>query len=178
VWHWAACLLITVSLFKNTIITQTFAEILLLIPTALTTGFVMFLPSVIQKIMNELKEAEFKRFLTLLTKYALKSPYAITVSTITFVGMFPYWIYYGFSNWWFSAGLIIWTITSVISKYTTLPIYSRVTGRKFPGYRRFPEIAVKDVKRLKEECFKLQTANILRATLSSISVVLMIIGFF
>jgi hypothetical protein len=107
-------------------LTQTFVEILLLVPTALWAGFVIFVAGVIQGVMNDLDEAEFKRFLILLKTRALRSPYAIGVSSITFVGMVPYFIYYGFSNRRFTAGLVLWVITSIVSKATVLPIYARV----------------------------------------------------
>ena len=106
--------------------TQTFAEILLMIPMALTTGFLMFIAGVMQGVMNELDEAAFKRFMTLLYKHAVRSPYAIIVSTITWVGAIPYFIFYGFNNWWFIAGLILWTVASIVSKALNLPIYYRI----------------------------------------------------
>jgi hypothetical protein len=150
----------------NNITTQTFVEILLLVPTALCAGFVVFIAGVIQGVMNDLDEAAFKRFLTLLHTRALRSPYAIGVSSITFVGMVPYFIYYGYSNVWFTAGLILWVIASIVSKATALPIYAKVDV-----------LESSDVSRLKEERRKLHKANILRATLSFASVVLMVIGF-
>jgi hypothetical protein len=116
--------------------------------------------------MNDLDEAAFKRFLTLLKTRALRSPYAIGVSSITFVGMVPYFIYYGFSNRWFTAGLVLWVITSIVSKSTALPIYARVDA-----------LESSDAARLNEERRKLQIVNIGRATLSFASVVLMVIGF-
>jgi hypothetical protein len=42
--------------------TQTFVEILLLVPTALCAGFVIFIAGVIQGVMNDLDEATFKLF--------------------------------------------------------------------------------------------------------------------
>ena len=96
----------------------------------------------------------------------MRSPYAIGVSSITFVGMVPYFIYYGFSNRWFTAGLALWVITSIVSKSTALPIYARVEA-----------IESSDAARLNEERRKLQTANRLRATLSLASVFLMVVGF-
>ncbi len=150
----------------DNMMTQTFVEILLLVPTALCAGFVVFLAGVIQGVMNDLDEAAFKRFLTLLHTRALRSPYAIGISSITFVGMVPYFIYYGFSNRWFTAGLVLWVIASIVSKITALPIYARVDV-----------LESSDVSRLKEERRKLQTANIWRAALSFGSVVLMVIGF-
>jgi hypothetical protein len=89
----------------NHIMTRSFVEILLLVPTALCAGFVGFLAGVTQAVMNDLDEATFNRILTLLHTRALRSPYAIGVSSITFVGMVPYFIFYGFSTRWFTAGL-------------------------------------------------------------------------
>jgi hypothetical protein len=146
--------------------TRTFAETLLIIPAVLNTGFLMFIAGVIQGVMNDMDEAAFKRFLTVLYKHALKSPYAVTVASITFVGMVPYFIFYGFHNWWFTAGLVLWVVASIVSKSFNLPIYKRVFA-----------LESSDVVRLKEERRKLQSANILRATLSFASVVLMVIGF-
>ena len=45
--------------------TQTFVEILLMVPAALCAGFVIFLAGVIQGVMNDMDEDTFKRFLTL-----------------------------------------------------------------------------------------------------------------
>ena len=146
---------------------RSFAEILLIIPMALTTGFLMFIAGVIQKSMNDLDEATFQLFLRTMHHHALRSPYAITVSTITWLGAIPYFIFYGFQNWWFIAGLILWTVASIVSKVFNLPIYDRIFA-----------LESSDVTRLKEERRKLQSGNILRATISFASVVLVAIGFF
>lgn len=146
--------------------TQTLAEILLLVPTALCTGFVIFVAGVIQGTMDDMDEATFKRFLDKLTKHAMRSPYAIGVSSITFVGMIPYFIYYGTSNWWFTAGLILWVLTSIVSKVTVLPVYKRIAI-----------LESNDTTRLRDERRKLHNLNILRAMLSFATVVLMTIGF-
>jgi len=145
--------------------TQTFAEILLLVPSVLSTGFLIFIAGVIQGVMNDLDEATFHRFLQLLDRHAMRSPYAITVSSITFVGMVPYWIFYGFHNWWFSAGLILYIVASIVSKSFNLPIYKRIFA-----------LEGSDTARLSEERHKLQRANLLRATIQSASIVLMVIG--
>ena len=129
--------------------TQTFAEILLLVPSVLSTGFLIFIAGVIQGVMNDLDEATFHRFLKLLDKHAMRSPYAITVSTVTFVGMVPYWIFYGFHNWWFSGGLILYVIASIISKSFNLLIYKTIFA-----------LEGSDTARLNEEHRKLQRANL------------------
>lgn len=156
--------------------TQKFAEVLLLFPAALAAGFMLFVADVVQNIMDDMETGEFKRFLTSLTVHAIRSPVAILASTLTFVGMFPYWYFYGFNNRWFSAGLILWIVTSSVSKQMTLPIYSRVTGRKFPAYKARPEIVATDAAALEEERRKLRRANLIRAGLSLASVVAMVIG--
>jgi hypothetical protein len=145
--------------------TRAFVEILLLVPTAFAAGFVMFVAGVVQGVMNDLDEATFKRFLHELVAHAVKSPYAIVASSVTFVGMIPYWYVWGFSNWWFTAGLVLWVITSIVSKVTALPIYKRVE-----------QLNETDAAALREERRKLHRANMLRAALGFLSVVLMVIG--
>ncbi len=146
--------------------TQLFAEILLLVPSTLCTGFLVFIAGVIQKVMNELDESDFQKFLKLLDKHALKSPYAIGVSSITFVGMIPYWYFFGLSNIWFSAGLIVYTIASIVSKSVNLPIYKKIFA-----------LDNSDAVRLDEERRNLHRGNLLRASIQSASIVLMMLGF-
>jgi hypothetical protein len=145
--------------------TRTFAEILLMVPAVLCTGFLVFIAGVIQNVMNDLDEAEFQRFLRLLHKHALRSPYAISVSTVTFVGMIPYFYYYGFANLWFTAGLALYTVASIVSKSVNLPIYARILAME-----------KSDAAGLREERRKLQGGNLLRAAIQSASIVLMVIG--
>lgn len=156
--------------------TQKFAEVLLLLPAAMAAGFMLFVADVVQSTMDDMEPAEFKRFLASLVAHATRSPVAILASTITFVGMFPYWYFYGLKNSWFTVGLILWVITSVISKQMSLPIYSRVTGRKFPSYKARPEIDASDTAALEKERCKLRRANLVRGALSLASVAAMVIG--
>lgn len=110
----------------------------------------LFVADVVQGTMDDMEAAEFKRFLASLVAHATRSPVAILASTITFGGMFPYWYFYGFNNLWFTVGLILWVITSAVSKQMSLPIYSRVTGRKFPAYKARPEIDAADAAALEK----------------------------
>jgi hypothetical protein len=145
--------------------TQRRAEMLLLVPSTLTTGFLLFIAGVVQKVMNDLDEATFQRFLKLLIKHAERSPYAISASTLPFVGAIPYFIYYRLSNLWFSAGIVLFTVASIVSKILVLPIYKKV-----------PELDSTDTAQLNEERRKLQNANRIRAAFQVTSTVLMIIG--
>ncbi len=144
---------------------QTFAEILILIPTTLSAGFLLAVSGVIQKVMNDLDEATFKRFLTLLERHAMHSPFALSVSLLTSIAAVPYWIIYRFHNVWFTAGLVVWFVGATVSKILNMPIYKKVN-----------ELGDGQVEELKEERRKLQTANDVRAWLNFISVILMVIG--
>jgi hypothetical protein len=145
---------------------ETFAEILLLIPTTLSAGLCMFITCVIQNVMNEMDELAFKHFLTRLFRNALKSPFNIITSLLTSIGAVPYFIAYGFNHLWFTAGVAFFVQASTASKIFNLPIYRRVMT---PGYD--------DPAALREERRKLQQANIVRATLSFASVILMVLQF-
>jgi len=147
--------------------TQTFTEILLLVASALATGFLIFIADTVQKVMNDLDEASFHNFLKLLDKRAVRSPYAVGISTVTFIGMIPYWIIFGFHNVWFSAGLIVFTLASVMSKSLNLPIYKRIFA-----------LESTDTLKLSEERIKLQRANMVRASIQAVSIVLMTIAFY
>jgi Na+/H+ antiporter NhaD/arsenite permease-like protein len=153
------------SIERRFIMTQKLAEMLILVPSTLCTGFLLFIAGVVQKVMNGLDEATFQRFLNLLVHNAERSPYAITVSTVPFVGAIPYFIYYRLSNLWFSAGLVLFTVASIVSKILVLPIYKRV-----------PELDSQDTAQLAEERRKLQNANRIRAGIQAVSTVLMVIG--
>lgn len=50
----------------------------------------------VQRVMNDLDEATFGRFVPFLLRKATTSVYAIVSSSITFVAMIPYFIFYGF----------------------------------------------------------------------------------
>ncbi len=145
--------------------TQQFTEILLLFVSTLATGFLIFIADVVQKVMNDLDTKSFHFFMKRLDIRAVHSAYAVGISTITFVGMIPYWIIFGFHNGWFSAGLIVFTIASVISKSFNLPIYKRIFA-----------LESTDEAQLMIERSKLEKANWLRASIQTISVILMVIG--
>jgi hypothetical protein len=146
--------------------TRTFAEILILIPSTLTTGYLMFVATVLQRVMNELDEATFGRFVPLLLRKATRSVYAVNSSTITFVAMIPYFLFYSFQHWWFTAGLGFFVFLSVAGKVLNLPIYGRIAA-----------LGGDDVAQLKKERRKLQTANLVRALLCLVSTARMAIQF-
>ena len=143
-----------------------FLEALILVSNALGTGLLLFVARVVQKIMNEMDETTFKHFLTSLDKKAEHSIYAIAVSLLPIVLAIPYFIMYGFHHWWFTAGIAVWTLASVMSKVFNLPIYRWIEA---------PENT--DVAQIKEKRRQLQRANNLRASVSFLSVILMTLQF-
>jgi hypothetical protein len=98
--------------------------------------------------------------LTELVKHAFRSSYVVCVGSITFVGIIPYFIYYGVSDWWFTADLILWVVTSIVSKVTTFPIHKTVHA-----------LERSEVVRLQGERRKKQSANILCAKLAFATVI-------
>ena len=145
--------------------TRTFAEILILVPTVLESGLLMFVAEAIQRIMNDMEPAEFKRFLTQLEYRATRSPTAFSVSLLTTIASIPYWIFFGFGHWWFTAGLVMWWVAGTCSKIFNLPIYNRVKA-----------LDESQTEELARACRKLQPANYVRAYLTFGSVVLMVVG--
>jgi len=146
--------------------TRTLAEVLLLIVTTLCAGYVMFVATVLQPVMNDLDEAAFGQFVPSLYRHAIRSVYAVASSTLPFVAMIPYFIVYKVEHPWFVAGLACFTLASTASKIMNLPIYRRIAALKSD-----------EVAKLREQRRKLQTANNVRALISLASVVLMALQF-
>ncbi|GHO99722.1 hypothetical protein KSF_097700 [Reticulibacter mediterranei] len=146
--------------------TQTFVEALILIPSTLTTGYLMWIATVLQRVLNDIDESSFGRFIPLLYRHAIRSVYTVFTSSITFVAMIPYFIFYGFNHWWFIAGLLFFVLSSVAGKLLNLPVYSRISA-----------LGSDEVTQLKQERQKLQTANLVRAWLCLISTILMMLQF-
>jgi hypothetical protein len=146
--------------------TQTFVETLILIPSTFTTGYLMWIATVLQRVLNEMDELSFGRFMPLLYRHGIRSVYAIVSSTITFIAMIPYFIFYGFNHWWFIAGLLFFVLSSIAGKLLNLPVYNRISA-----------LGSNEVTQLKQERQKLQTANLVRAWLCLISTILMLLQF-
>jgi hypothetical protein len=148
--------------------TATQAELLILLPTVLTTGYLLFIATVLQKVMNRLPAMTFRDFVGTLFDVATHDFYAVVTGTITFVAMIPYFIFYGFTHWWFIAGVIVFFVASTMGKILNLPAYKRIAALTEAS----TQAAVDGERR------KLQTANAVRATLSLISIIVMSVQFF
>ncbi len=148
---------------------RAFVEILILVINALSADTLAYIAGVIQKVMNNMDEAEFQSFTKQLHKSMHKSPYLIITAELPKVVFIPYFIIFGFSNWWFTAGAIVAIAASVfVSKPIVLPAYKMI----------YESLKSSDVEGLSEWRRKLQTRNRFRAVLQFVSVILMVIGLF
>jgi hypothetical protein len=145
---------------------ETIAEILILTINALGAGILLFIAGVLQKIMNDMDEPEFKRYLNALGRAAMSDPFAVTIATLPIIAAILYFWAYGFNHWWFTAGFIAWIIGSVITKVNNMPIYKWVGDPKN-----------NDPEELRKQRHKLKLANNRRAWLTFASVVLMAFQF-
>jgi hypothetical protein len=146
--------------------TQSVAEVIILAINALGAGILMFVAGVAQKIMNELDELEFKRFLNQLDRAAMSDPFAVTIATLPIVAAVAYFVAFGFGHWWFTAGFVVWLVGGTITKVTNMPIYHWVADPRNT-----------DPQELRKRRRKLQLANNARAWLTLGSVALMACQF-
>lgn len=142
-----------------------FAEILIAVATTVEAGLLLFIAEVVQRVMNEMDATQFRRFLGRLEHFAMRSPTVLAGSLVTTVAAIPYFLFFGFGNWWFTAGIVVWFLAAVASKIFNAPIYKRVAG-----------LHDTDVAELLDERRRLRMANMVRALTTLASVVLMVVG--
>ncbi len=145
---------------------ETSAEVIILTVNALGAGILLFIAGVLQKMMNDMDEAAFKRFSNALGKTAMSSPFAVTVATLPIIAAVLYYPVYGFGHWWFTAGFVCWLIGSAITKITNMPVYNWLAD---PNNN--------DPEELRKKRRTLQLGNNSRAWLTFASVVLMACQF-
>ena len=148
------------------LVSQVTAEVIILTMTALGAGILMFVAGVVQKIMDDMDEQEFKRFLNKLDKTAMTEPFAVTIATLPVIALVPYFVVYGFGDWWFTAGLAVWLLGGSVVKSTNMSVYSWVAN---------PEN--KNPEGLRRQRRKLHLSNNARGWISLLSVVLMACQF-
>jgi hypothetical protein len=142
------------------------AEVIILTINAIGAGILVFVNGVVQKIMNQMDELEFKRFMNMLDKAAMSDPIVVTVATLPILAAVVYWLAFGFGHWWFTAGFIVWGVGSAITKVINMPVYEWVAD---------PKNTEREV--LKNRRRKLQFGNNMRAWTTLGSVVLMVCQF-
>jgi hypothetical protein len=146
--------------------TQTTAELLLIVPTIFFLSVLMFLSGPLRSTMNKMDNAASKQFISLLFQLGQRSPFLLTITNLTVIGMIPYFIVYGFNNWWFIAGLTTLIISASIAKIIKLPIYKQIT------------LLDADTPKWTEAKLSMHKANIFQAAFTFIAVCLMAIGIY
>ncbi len=147
--------------------TRFHAEMLIFVINTLWTGSILFVAGAFKGMLRDLEPAAFKQFVASMQKNALRAPYVVTASSITFLLIIPYLIIYKFVNWWFIVGMIACLMASIASKVLNVPIYSRIG-----------QLDSNNMAGLIAERRKMETANHIRAILYIICVVLTMVGFF
>jgi hypothetical protein len=148
------------------IMTETSAEIIILTINALGAGILIFIADVLQNLMNEMDPPTFKRFLGALNRTAMSDPFLVTIATLPLIAAIPYFLFYGFGHWWFTAGFALWLIGSTITKVTNMPVYQWVV-----------DPTNDDPEELDKKRHQLQLGNSLRAWTTFASVLLMTAQF-
>jgi hypothetical protein len=145
---------------------ETTAEVLILAINSLGAGILLFIAGVVQKLMDDMDEPSFKRFMNALGRAAMTNPFAVTIATLPVIAAIPYFVFYGFHHWWFTAGLVAWMVGSTITKISNMPVY------KWVG-----DPANNDPEELRKRRRILGRANNLRAWITLASVSLMACQF-
>jgi len=145
---------------------QSTAEVLILTINALGAGILLFVAGVVQKIMDDMDELAFKRFLNSLGHAAMTNAFAVTIATLPIIAGALYFVAYGFNHWWFTAGFVAWIIGSSITKIGNMPVYKWIADPKNS-----------DPEELRKQRRRLSVANNWRAWMTLASVILMACQF-
>ena len=145
--------------------TKSFVETLLFAAVAINAALLLFFAGVFAKMMNTVDETTFKNLTELLVRYSSRSPFMIIVLNLPLIGSIPYYYFYGFGNWWITAGIALWLVAGSISKILKLPVYKEIATLKSD-----------EVIRLKEARRKINNGNLLQAVLYTIAMVVMAFG--
>jgi hypothetical protein len=147
--------------------TKNFVETLLFASVVVNAALLIFIAGVLRKIMNALDGPAFKSFTELLVRYSSKSPFMIIVLNLPLLIAIPYYYFFGFSNWWITAGIAIWLIAGSISKMLKLPVYKSISMLKSD-----------DLIQLNELRYTLNRGNIMQAVLYTAAVIPMTFGIY
>jgi hypothetical protein len=149
------------------IMTKSFFEVLLFASVAINAALLIFFSGVYRKMMNEVDQATFKNLTEMLVRYSSRSPFMIIALNLPLVIAIPYYYLSGFGNWWITASLVLWLAAGSVSKILKLPVYKTIATLKN-----------EDVAGLNEMRRKLNTGNLLQASLYIVAVIVMAVGLY
>ena len=144
---------------------RTFAEILLFASLVLNAGLLIFIAGVLRRVMNDMDDPAFRRFVSSLVLHSKKSPFMIVGLNLPLLVAIPYFSFDGFSNHWLLAGLILWLVAGSIAKAIKLPIYKAIATVETS------DTELHDARR------RMNAANLFQASLNSIAALLALVPF-
>lgn len=132
----------------------------------MNAALLTFIAGVLRKVMNDMDAPTFKHFVDSLVSHSKKSPFMLVIFNIPLLGAIPYLYFYRLRSGWIVAGLALWLAAGAVAKIIKVPVYKRVAGLQH-----------NDVVRLSEERKKLNTGNVLQATLNVMAAAFMVFAF-
>jgi hypothetical protein len=142
------------------------AEILLIISATLFASLLLFLAEPMRRVMNKMDNGASKQIISLLFQIGPRSPFLYIATNLTGLAMIPYFIFFGFSNWWFTAGLAVLLVAGGVAKVVKVPIYKTAK-----------ELDAEDPKWLAAQN-KWHNMNLFQAVFTCLAVSMMTIGLF
>jgi hypothetical protein len=107
--------------------TQTTAEVMLIIPLVFFLSVLVFLSGPLRSVMNKMDRNASKQFISLLFTLGQRSAFLLTVTNISVLAAIPYYIVYGFNNVWFTVGIVVFLVAASVAKIVKLPLYKKIT---------------------------------------------------
>lgn len=145
--------------------TKNFLESLIFGSVAINAALLIFIADVLRKMMNAVDEPTFKNLVTLMVRYSSRSPFMILALNIPLIAAVPYYYRYGFSNWWITAGLVLWLVAGSLSKFFKLPVY-----------KALPSLQNTAIDEIKKQRGKFNSGNVFQAILYSAATILVAFG--
>ena len=144
--------------------TQTIAELLILFSTSFFLSVLLFLAGPLRAVSNKMDADASRQFVRLLFQFGKRSPFLLLVTNLPVLGSIPYFIAFGFNNWWMISGLIVFTVAASVAKVVKLPIYKSVSVGEMSDAQ------------WQQELKSMNIANVLQALCTAIAAGLMVVG--
>lgn len=145
---------------------RTISELLIIFSTTFFLSVLLFLSGPLRKVVNAMDSSTSRQFIYLLFDVGKRSPFLLLVTNLPVLGSIPYFVTFGFNNWWMISGLILFTAAASVAKVVKLPIY-KAASTSLMGEAEW-----------RNALRKMNTANALQAASTSIAVCLMVAGLF
>lgn len=123
--------------------------------------------NVLTKIMNDYDEENFIKFMHLLYKRAGYSVYMILNASIPFFATIVFPIVFGLSDTMFFIGMVLCSLSQVVSKITNVPLYNKIN--------KMTTVDKDEVNSIRDS---LRRANWLRALIALIGFLVIMVSYY